>query len=256
MLFSKNRIIFSGICLLLSFSLFAQSFERVDSLNKALSGFDKAAIYTIHSFCQRLLNDYAFEAGGRFNLTPVTDSSEQLETVVYDFWRQKMEQSSKDKAWVSWLVDNKQSPDSWLEAVSNYKSKPYQKIFETAEADIEIDIDDSEQEVVTACDEYEQSESKLTALQKKSQQLWDEKAQEIITCLKKAIEQGDLRASSYKLEMIDEYQQNLNNGTAVPFGFPAMWDDQSHPFHVRLFTGPNLLFGTRIAAICFNCFWI
>ncbi len=185
--------------------------EIRERLNKALSGFDKAAIYTIHSFCQRLLNDYAFEAGGRFNLTPVTDSSEQLETVVYDFWRQKMEQSSKDKAWVSWLVDNKQSPDSWLEAVSNYKSKPYQKIFETAEADIEIDIDDSEQEIVTACDEYEQSENKLTALQKKSQQLWDEKAQEIITCLKKAVEQGDLRASSYKLEMIDEYQQNLNN---------------------------------------------
>ena len=37
MLFNKNRIIFSGICLLLSFSVFAQSMERVDSLKKALS---------------------------------------------------------------------------------------------------------------------------------------------------------------------------------------------------------------------------
>ena len=35
----------------------------IDRLNLALSCFDKAQIYTIHSFCHRMLAEYGFDAG-------------------------------------------------------------------------------------------------------------------------------------------------------------------------------------------------
>jgi exodeoxyribonuclease V beta subunit len=178
-------------------------------LINALSSFDKAAIFTIHSFCQRLLNDYAFEAGNRFNLIPVTDTSEQLETVVYDFWRQHLNEFSQDKGWITWLVENKQSPMDWLKAVTDHKSKPYQIIFEPEEAEIEVDIQSSEQEITRICKEFEKTKEKLKTLQIKCLDLWRENSKEIISCFKKSLEQGDLKAGSYKIDDLEKYQQSL-----------------------------------------------
>ena len=56
----------------------------------ALHGFDQAAIYTIHGFCQRALADRAFASGLPFALELVPDPSAVLEQVVADFWRRKI----------------------------------------------------------------------------------------------------------------------------------------------------------------------
>ena len=52
----------------------------------ALYGFDEAAIFTIHGFCQRVLQDHAFESGVPFDAELVTDESPLLAEVVRDFW--------------------------------------------------------------------------------------------------------------------------------------------------------------------------
>ena len=52
----------------------------------ALHGFDEAAIFTIHGFCQRVLQDHAFESGVPFDAELVTDESPLLGDVVCDFW--------------------------------------------------------------------------------------------------------------------------------------------------------------------------
>ena len=65
--------------------------KRADArrlLVAALHGFDQAAIYTIHGFCQRALADRAFASGLPFALELVPDPSAVLEQVVADFWRQ------------------------------------------------------------------------------------------------------------------------------------------------------------------------
>ena len=54
------------------------------NLHDALEGFDAAAIYTIHGFCQRALLHHAFESGASFGLELVRDTSPLLDELVDD----------------------------------------------------------------------------------------------------------------------------------------------------------------------------
>ena len=48
---------------------------------------DEAAVSTIHSFCNRMLSEHAFDSGSLFKLTLETDQSDLLEEVTRDYWR-------------------------------------------------------------------------------------------------------------------------------------------------------------------------
>ncbi len=52
-----------------------------------LTCIDEAAIFTIHGFCQRMLQEHAFESGALFDTEFITDDSELRRAVVEDFWR-------------------------------------------------------------------------------------------------------------------------------------------------------------------------
>ncbi len=57
-------------------------------LNCALSDFDQAAIFTIHGFCLRTLQDHAFASGMLFDAELVTDQERLVRDIVQDFWRE------------------------------------------------------------------------------------------------------------------------------------------------------------------------
>lgn len=59
-------------------------------LKIALFDFDRASIFTIHGFCQRILVEHAFETGSLFDTTLVTDKTELVRTVSEDFWRKHL----------------------------------------------------------------------------------------------------------------------------------------------------------------------
>jgi exodeoxyribonuclease V beta subunit len=61
--------------------------EALSRLDRALTSFDLAAIFTIHGFCLRALQDNAFESGFLSDTALVADQSELLREVVDDFWR-------------------------------------------------------------------------------------------------------------------------------------------------------------------------
>jgi exodeoxyribonuclease V beta subunit len=65
--------------------------RAVRLLDLALAGFDQAAIFTIHGFCQRTLSDHAFETGQAFRMELVPDQSATLQEVVDDFWRREID---------------------------------------------------------------------------------------------------------------------------------------------------------------------
>jgi len=106
--------------------LFASKSKQslVEKLQTALSNFDRAAIYTIHIFCRNLLTSYIFEAGTQFNLNAETNTDKLLKETVCDFWRQHMEKEKDNPEWIQWLVENKQTPDVWLDSVKKYLGKP------------------------------------------------------------------------------------------------------------------------------------
>ena len=60
------------------------------ALFAALRGFDAAAIFTIHGFCQRMLQEHAFESGVPFDTRLVTDEVPLRDEVVHDFWAREV----------------------------------------------------------------------------------------------------------------------------------------------------------------------
>jgi exodeoxyribonuclease V beta subunit len=62
----------------------------LEKIKSAIYGFDEAAIFTIHSFCRKTLQEFAFESGALFDVELAGDQSEILEEIAQDFWRQKL----------------------------------------------------------------------------------------------------------------------------------------------------------------------
>jgi len=104
-------------------------------LTLAIQSFDQAAIYTIHGFCQRVLTDFAFESGLRFDVDLVGDERELLLAATDDFWRRKVSQT--DPALTAYLLAKRQTPESLLQSVRSVIAKPYLNYTPLAEIDFE-----------------------------------------------------------------------------------------------------------------------
>ena len=59
-------------------------------LTAALYEFDDAAICTIHGFCQRVLQEHAFESGVAFDLELVGDERLLIDELARDFWTREL----------------------------------------------------------------------------------------------------------------------------------------------------------------------
>lgn len=107
----------------------------IKRLKLAIQSFDEAAIFTIHGFCQRALQDFAFESGHAFDVEMVTDEQEIKQAVVDDFWRRHV--SAADANFARFLLAQKQTPETLLKAVGNLPGKPYLTYLPLPEVDIE-----------------------------------------------------------------------------------------------------------------------
>ncbi|MCP3968086.1 MAG: exodeoxyribonuclease V subunit beta [Lentisphaerae bacterium] len=56
-------------------------------LRMALLSFDESSISTIHGFCSKMLSEFAFESGLRFDLELTEDETGYLEDTAHDYWR-------------------------------------------------------------------------------------------------------------------------------------------------------------------------
>ena len=59
-------------------------------LDGVLADFDRAAILTIHGFCQRLLHEHAFETGTFYDTELMADPTVYYQEVAEDFWRKNL----------------------------------------------------------------------------------------------------------------------------------------------------------------------
>jgi exodeoxyribonuclease V beta subunit len=92
----------------------------------AVHGFDEAAIFTIHGFCQRALQDAAFEAGGDFDSELVQDDRELLDALLADLWRHEL--AAAEPEWAAFLVQQKITPQSLRKRLRNHLGKPYLRV--------------------------------------------------------------------------------------------------------------------------------
>jgi len=105
----------------------------IHELDLAIQSFDEAQIFTLHGFCQRMLNDYAFESGARFDTTLVTDPKPLFEEVARDFWRLRFYEAKPllPKLAMAW----KRSLNDWVELLERTRSHPDLVILPPAEAE-------------------------------------------------------------------------------------------------------------------------
>lgn len=94
-----------------------EDFSRLCSiLRLAITEFDLSAIYTIHGFCMRVLQDHAFESAFPFETDFVENDSELLQQIVDDYWAENT--SRWHPLFTAYLCHNKWFPDTILTLIS------------------------------------------------------------------------------------------------------------------------------------------
>lgn len=89
--------------------------KALQRLAQALADVDQASIYTIHSFCQRMLQDYPLESGQSFGVSLTSDISKLQDQVVQDFWRRNVYE--KDEQQVRLFLSKIASPSVLKESL-------------------------------------------------------------------------------------------------------------------------------------------
>jgi exodeoxyribonuclease V beta subunit len=102
--------------------------ESVDDmrmrLDLALQSFDEAAIYTIHSFCQRALADTPFAAGMPFASELTQDEGTHRIAAVNDFWRRHVGGAGLAPELAAHLIERDDSPEKFGLLLKRHVAKP------------------------------------------------------------------------------------------------------------------------------------
>jgi exodeoxyribonuclease V beta subunit len=77
----------------------------------ALAEVDTLAVYTIHSFCKRVLDEFALESGTAFGAALLEDDAELVQGAMQDWWRRRF---YTDDALASFAVGKSWSPDTFV----------------------------------------------------------------------------------------------------------------------------------------------
>ena len=110
--------------------------QAADRLYDALVDFDRAAIFTIHGFCQRILHENAFETGSLYDTELITDQNSLLLEIAEDFWRNKLYRQSPE--FINYILKNKKikGPEEFLKLLSKVKTRDMKIIPDIKKAEI------------------------------------------------------------------------------------------------------------------------
>jgi exodeoxyribonuclease V beta subunit len=101
-------------------------------LREALRTFDEAAIFTIHGFCRRMLQENAFESGSLFDTELIADPSAMIRECVDDFWRRHLYTASP--LFVNYALENGFTSPGLLSLLNYKRNQPFLRIIPEKEA--------------------------------------------------------------------------------------------------------------------------
>ncbi len=157
--------------------------ERIWFLQRALLGFDEAAVFTIHGFCQRVLQQHAFEVGLPFESELIDNEYELQLSLTDQFWQQRLVKPNTLDA--DLLRQHTLSPDKLLADISKFIGKPYLQVIRSA--------------VISEAD-YVQAKKQFTQRLEPLVKLWHTQKQQIAQLL----HSGALNKQNYKPEQINK----------------------------------------------------
>ncbi len=94
--------------------------QALNSIKQALISFDESSIYTIHGFCQKVLQENAFACKEFFQVTLQEDITDTLKQVVSDYWTQQGYAISSIEQ--QCLLQEKETPASLFYLAKTYLS--------------------------------------------------------------------------------------------------------------------------------------
>jgi exodeoxyribonuclease V beta subunit len=87
-------------------------------LDVAANFMDESAVFTIHSWCNKMLQQHAFESGNPFHQDVNTDDAQLLNHVIYDYWRIHFYDLSKMQC--DFIVRHvAESPDAFADKIND-----------------------------------------------------------------------------------------------------------------------------------------
>ncbi len=96
--------------------------QAVILLSDALTRMDEAAIFTIHGFCQRMLQEHAFESGAPFAMEFLETEQLLRRRIMEDFWRLRFYRASSEEA--AWAADLWKTPQDLLNGLGGHLTRP------------------------------------------------------------------------------------------------------------------------------------
>ncbi|MHB1201723.1 MAG: exodeoxyribonuclease V subunit beta [Acidithiobacillus sp.] len=173
-------------------------------LQSALAGFDGAAIFTIHAFCQRVLQDHALEAMSPLAVNLVADDGELREALAAEFYRREIAAASP--AWSAWLAHRHLDPAALL--------TPLRRLLGRAQARLLAPAEPGDAAV---------EEQRFVAAMEAAQALWRQdgaaRLQDLLAPLAAA---GDFKGNMWNTEKFSGWQRELDAYLHLPM--PALQD--------------------------------
>jgi len=154
-------------------------------LELAANWMDESAVYTIHSWSNRMLQQHAFDSGSLFRQEVNTDDQELLNEVVRDYWRTFFYPLSEIQCLA--VLKLARSPE---DLINLFKSL----LFETEAEGLECDNDD----IAAVFKSWEEWEQKRRELEDSARCLWAGNKDEIEMLLNNASSNRWLNGNQYR----------------------------------------------------------
>src|SRR5690606_33128912 len=109
-------------------------------LDSAVINLDETSVFTIHSFCQQTLTEFAFETNQLFNSEMLNDLNQGLEETTQKFWREHI--TCIESQLLSLLLDHGFNISSIVNVISNHMDG---KLFHAFDKDKKYDLNEETQ---------------------------------------------------------------------------------------------------------------
>jgi exodeoxyribonuclease V beta subunit len=146
---------------------------------------DEAAVYTIHGWCNRMLQQHAFDSGNLFKQEVNNDDQELLNEVVRDYWRTFFYPLTEAQCLAVYKLAH--TPEELAKVI-----KPLLSEIEA------LGLEDDEGEIGDAFKDWEAWEQERCELEYQARLSWHENKQDIEQRLKAAVENRWLNGNQYR----------------------------------------------------------
>ena len=177
-------------------------------LRSAIRDFDEAAVYTIHGFCHRMLQEHAFESGSLFETELIRDEDVFKREFAQDFWRRHFYEAPAE--FVAYSLEKGLNPDYYLDILKQAYPNPTVTIIPEPPRP---DVASLEAEIC-----------RFHNLRHQAQNLWENEKDSLAACLRRPGLNGRVygRKADALLEIVAAFFESRIRPFPLPPGFEKM----------------------------------